>query len=213
MAKYPIGRKHGHPLHQDRPKIPGVGMGIPFAKTMQKENPGVTIGVVPCAVGGTPLKRWMQDGDLYQTALKRVKIAMQDGELKGIIWHQGESDSGKKETASTYAERMKKAIASWRADLNAPDVPFIVGELCHPWVQKETEKQYRSLVNEQLNEVPKRVPNTACASAKGLLPKPDGIHFNRKSLIIFGDRYAKEMIRLQKATQQKAIRQPASSKK
>ena len=189
-----------HPLHQDRPKIPGVGMGISFAKEMQKQNPGVTIGVIPCAVGGTPLSRWGKEGDLYKAALTRAKIALKNGELKGIIWHQGESDSGDKKRASSYAARLKKAIKSWRADLNAPDVPFIVGEIGHFWVEKEPETKLRSLINQQLNSIPTLVPNTACISAKDLKAKPDGIHFNRAALIEFGKRYAKKMIELQKKT-------------
>ncbi len=186
-----------HPLHSDRPKIPGVGIGISFAKAMQKENPNVMIAVIPCAVGGTPLSRWQKEGDLYQAALKRAKIAMQDGELKGILWHQGESDTATKERASTYAKQLKRAIESWRTDLKAPQVPFIVGELGRPWVAKEPKEGLRSIVMQQLNSIPKLVPHTACVSSEKLGMKKDGIHFSRTALRTFGKRYAAEMIKLQ----------------
>ena len=47
----------------------------------------------------TPIRRWQQNGDLYQAALKRAKLAQQVGVIKGILWHQGESDSGNEDTA------------------------------------------------------------------------------------------------------------------
>src|SRR5947207_2306397 len=51
VAKDPIHQKDGR-------TEPGVGPGISFGLAMIKANPGVIIGLVPCAVGGTPLKRW-----------------------------------------------------------------------------------------------------------------------------------------------------------
>ncbi|HSI63439.1 MAG TPA: sialate O-acetylesterase, partial [Candidatus Saccharimonadia bacterium] len=68
------------PIHFDKP-IAGVGLGTTFGKVMAEANPGVTIGLVPCAVGGTPLDRWQKDKDLYEQALVRIKAAMKDGTL------------------------------------------------------------------------------------------------------------------------------------
>lgn len=186
-----------HPLHFDKPKYVGTGMGLSFANEMQKQNSDVVIGLIPCAVGGTPLSRWGRDGDLYQAALKRAKIALKDGELKGIVWHQGEADS-KEDLAGSYAVRLKAAIENWREDLESPDIPFVAGELCENWVAKEDENKYRSKVMEQMNLISSLDENAACVSSKGLKPKPDGIHFSRDALIEFGKRYAKSMIELQK---------------
>jgi hypothetical protein len=91
------------PLHFDKPQIAGVGLGSSFGRTMADADPDVTIGLIPCAVGGTPLARWQKDGDLYKQAVERAKAAMKDGTLKGILWHQGENDAGREETAKTYA--------------------------------------------------------------------------------------------------------------
>ena len=47
------------PIHPKEGRIePGAGPGIPFALEMLKADPKITIGLVPCAVGGTPLRRW-----------------------------------------------------------------------------------------------------------------------------------------------------------
>ncbi|WP_425511339.1 sialate O-acetylesterase [Pelagicoccus albus] len=39
---------------------------------MQAAHPDTTIGVVPCAVGGSPLRRWVKGGDLYEEACELV---------------------------------------------------------------------------------------------------------------------------------------------
>lgn len=51
------------PLHSDR-KGAGAGLGASFARAMAELRPEVAIGLVPCAVGGTPLFRWQKGGDL-----------------------------------------------------------------------------------------------------------------------------------------------------
>src|SRR5262249_24576757 len=43
------------PVTRDRPSGLGVGPGLAFGKAMAERNPEATIGLVPCAVGGTPL--------------------------------------------------------------------------------------------------------------------------------------------------------------
>jgi hypothetical protein len=55
---------------------------------------------VPCAVGGTSIRLWQPgaydtktDTRPYDDMLYRVTQAMLHGTLKGILWHQGESDS------------------------------------------------------------------------------------------------------------------------
>ena len=80
------------PLHFDKP-VAGMGLGSSFARAMADSNPDATIGVIPCAVGGTPLSRWVRGADLYEQAIVRSLLAMKDGTLKGILWHQGEADS------------------------------------------------------------------------------------------------------------------------
>ena len=53
---------------------------------------------------------------------------MKYGNLKGILWHQGESDSNP-QNADKYKQRLKNLISNFRKDLNADKVPFIIGQL------------------------------------------------------------------------------------
>lgn len=184
------------PLHFDKPKIAGVGMGRSFAKVLADRSPGVKIGLVPAAFGGTSLEQWKPGSPLYTDAVKRARFAIQSGPLRGILWHQGESDSGSNSTAETYAERWVAFAAQLRSDLNAPDVPILVGAL-GPFLSSAREP-FASIVNEQLESLPKRMPHVVFIPATGLRANPDNLHFDAPSQREFGKRYAQAYLRMQK---------------
>lgn len=182
-----------HPLHFDKPKIAGVGLGIDFAKQMLQAEPGIKIGLVPCAVGGTSLNQWRKGGELYENALARSNLAEKCGSLKGILWHQGEGDCGIK-SASSYGQRLTQLVSDLRGDLGKPSLPFVLGEIGDFRVGV---KRRSDLVIQQQQQVPHLVANTACVSAKGLGHKGDFSHFDAESLREFGKRYATAMKSLQ----------------
>jgi hypothetical protein len=195
------------PITRDKPGMLGVGPGLAFGKVMAEKEPGVTIGLVPCAFGGTPLKRWQRGGDLYSNAVHRAKLAMRDGTLAGILWHQGESDSGTATNANTYGDRLAQMIQDIRADLGLPGLPFVVGQIGEFLYDRGPDHSpYARVVNAALAELPKKVPATGCALSKGLKHKGDQLHFDASSQREFGGRYAAEMLRLQ------AEPQPAKAK-
>lgn len=188
------------PLHFDKP-IAGVGLGTSFAADLADADPQVTIGLIPCAVGGTPLARWEKGGDLYLQAVERTQAAMRDGLLRGILWHQGESDASAEETASSYNQRLTKMVGDLRKQLGAPTAPFIAGELgrfLKP-VTKTGEPSYWPTVNEQINLLPGSLPHAAVVSSEGLNHKGDDVHFDTPALEELGRRYAQALQRLQQA--------------
>lgn len=187
------------PLHFDKSSA-GVGLGSTFGRVLADADPTVTIGLIPCAVGGSSLKEWERGRNYHRISLKRAKAALQNGTLKGIIWHQGESDSGRQETAESYAERLAKLVVDFRMDLDAADVPFVAGELGH-FLAKERDgnPSFWPIVNQQINSLPKLVPKTAVVSSAELKDKGDGVHFDSVSLREFGKRYAAAMQKLQAA--------------
>lgn len=186
------------PITHDKPKVLGVGPGFAFGKVMAEKNSEATIGLIPCAFGGTPLSRWQKGGDLYSNAVRRAKLAMKDGTIKGVLWHQGENDSGNRKTAETYARRLDQMIRDLRAELGAPKLPFVAGQLGE-FLLTRTNKDIAcvKLVNEAIAELPSRVPHTGCAQAMGLTHKGDQVHFDAASERELGRRFAAEMIRLQ----------------
>ena len=66
------------PIHFDRPNV-GAGPGLAFGRAMADAKPNVEIGLVPCAVGGSPLSRWEPGGDLYSNAVERTRAALATG--------------------------------------------------------------------------------------------------------------------------------------
>lgn len=188
------------PLHFDKPQIAGVGLGSSFGRSMAEANPEITIGLVPCAVGGTPLERWQRGGDLYQQAVARSKVALRDGTLRGILWHQGEADSARETTARNYGERLAKMVTDLRGDLESGDVPFVAGKLGEFLARqtKDGNPSFWPVVNEQIAALPNHVKNTAFVSSAELKHKGDGVHFDSTSLRLFGKRYAEAMLQLQR---------------
>lgn len=182
------------PMHFDKP-VAGVGLGRTFGIEIAGANPEITVGLVPCAVGGSPIDTW-KPGAYYDAtrshpwddAMRRAKLALKSGTLKGILWHQGESDSNS-ELAPGYETKLHDLIRRLRAELDAPDVPFIAGQMGRfadtPWndPKKQVDKAHR--------ELPARVPHTAFVSSEGLQHKGDKVHFDAASYREFGKRYAR----------------------
>lgn len=187
------------PLHTDKPAAAGVGLGTSFGRELADADATITVGLIPCAVGGTPLQRWQKGGDLYEQALVRARLAMKDGTLKGILWHQGEGDSGEQATAANYGERLAQMVKDLRADLGVGELPFVAGKLGE-FLKRETKDgkpSYWPLVNEQIATLPQRVSNSAVVESTGFKHKGDQVHFDTPSLREFGRRYAAAMKKLQ----------------
>jgi hypothetical protein len=189
------------PLHFDKPAAVGVGLGRTFAADIAAASaPDVVIGLIPCAVGGSPLSAW-QPGFYYQPtqshpwddAIRRAKLALTAGTLKGILWHQGESDSNR-EQAPVYAAKLSELIARLRAELAAPTVPFIAGQLGRfegsPW------SEFKIQVDQAHRDLPGKVPHTAFVRSDGLKDKGDKTHFDSDSYREFGKRYAEAYLTL-----------------
>jgi len=134
----------------------------------------------------------------YDEAIRRAKVAMQSGVIKGIIWHQGESDS-KPEAAKVHQAKLKELIARFRQDLGDDELPFIVGKLGDFYVVKNPDAE---LINEVLETIPLEVKNTACVDVSGLKHKGDVVHFDTKSYRELGRRYADLMIKLERGDRQ-----------
>lgn len=178
------------PIHFDKPFV-GTGLGRAFARTLKQVNPAASIGLIPCAMGGSSLNEWMPGGKLYTDAVRRAREAMKSGRLRGILWHQGESDTVDESLARSYRERWTRFIEALRRDLNAADVPVMVGQLGEfAYKDRGGTMAFAPVVDEQLATLPLHVPHTAFVSSAGLGHKGDKVHFDSASLREFGRRYA-----------------------
>ena len=176
------------PINPDR-RTAGVSLGESFAEKFA-EKYGVDVGLISCADGGTCLDQWKKGEVLFEHAAAQAKFAMRTSEIKGILWHQGESDCSL-EASSTYAKRLNRFIKDLREATGLYDVPFIIGALGDYLkdYQNENLAKYYTNVNEALKNVADSNELTGFVDASGLGANPDNLHFNSKSLYEFGIRY------------------------
>ena len=106
----------------------GVSLATSFARDFA-EHLDAPVGLIPCADGGSALNQWKPGEILYDHAVCIAKLAQRSSQLKAIIWHQGESDCHEDELIRSYPERFISMITQMRKDLNAENVPVILGEL------------------------------------------------------------------------------------
>jgi hypothetical protein len=177
----------------------GVGLGRTFGIQMAEQAPLRTIGLVPCAVGGTPIRLW-QPGEYdsttkthpYDDMLVRMRVAEKSGTLKGILWHQGEGDR-QKGLDGSYYPALKDLIVRLRRDLDAPTVPVVIGQLGQFVLKKERHQG----VDAAHKALAVHLPYVGFASSEGLVHKGDELHFDAVSARELGRRFAAEMVVLQ----------------
>lgn len=184
-----------------------------FGRTMVANLPKkYKVGVINVSVAGAKIElwgkdsykeyldsaaNWMQnicksyDGNPYQRLIDMAKIAQKDGVIKGILLHQGESNSSDPEwpqkVKAIYDEMMKDL------DLDPKDVPFLAGEL-----KSETEGGICFRFNTDiLVNLPKVLPNSHIISSDGCEGIKDPFHFNTAGMRELGRRFGVKMLELQ----------------
>ena len=149
-------------------------------------------GADPVIAGSSKSDDLFKEGQeipgLYEEAVRRTRQAMKYGKLKGILFHQGEADAYEK-YAPLWQDKVAEIASSLRSDLKAKNVPFIVGETNHAF-----SRSY--LINPQIQDVMKIIPNCDWASAEGCNLNKDKIHFSRQGITLLGHRYAEKVLQM-----------------
>jgi hypothetical protein len=190
------------PLHWDKPSA-GVGLGRSFAKEILKARPGRRIGLVPCAVGGSAIDSWVPGGWHEQTkshpwdeAIKRAHLALKDGRLAGILWHQGEADASDK-LAPAYAAKLASLVQRLRRELASPTAPFILGQI--GFFADVPANEWMQMVDLAHRELPSKQRLCQYVSSEGLTHKGDRVHFDSASYRELGRRYAEAWLKTEAA--------------
>lgn len=171
---------------------PEVAMGATLAEGL----PGKKVALIKCAEGGTSLsKDWApgEKGKLYEQfigfvgqVLKELQAKGDTFTLRGMAWHQGESDASL--PAGKYQALLTDFIQHVRADLKVKNLPFVIGEVY--------DNGHRDAVREGQKAVSTSVPHTAFASAQELKTSDKGTHFDAASQIELGKRFAQALLPL-----------------
>ena len=184
-----------------------------FGRHMADSLPNVTIGIIPVAQGGTSIRlfdpddyknylnsaeSWLKngakaygdDGNAMGRIIEVAKKAQEKGVIKGIIFHQGETDGG----MSNWEQIVKKTYEYMlkQLGLNAEETPFVAGEMVDGGSCAGFSSRVRGLS--------KYIANFGVASSKGYGSKGDGLHFTVEGYRGMGLRYAQEMLKLVNVT-------------
>jgi hypothetical protein len=171
---------------------PGVGPGDYFGKTIADAFPNDTILLVPAAVPGVSIDTFQPGQTNYNNLLNRARMAQQRGEIRGMIFHQGESDAG---NTSTWPARVKNVVDRLRSDLNAPNAPFVAGEL----LPSGCCGGMNAVIDGLPNTISRAAVAKADASFRAVPASQDmygNLHFDVVAQREFGKRYGQAMLGL-----------------
>lgn len=190
----------GTPGNKNPNALPAKTFGpeVSFGPSIAESLPGKHVLVIKFAEGGTSLGQdWNPNkkGKLYDKFIKFVRgtqeVIKGNGDtctIRGMLWHQGESDAGM--PAGKYQLALTELIARVRNDLGFKDLPFVIGQVYD-------NGKRTGIINDQ-KATAKAVAYTGFVDAVGLKTFDNGTHFNAKSQIELGKRFAFEMVRLLK---------------
>ncbi|XP_073156900.1 probable carbohydrate esterase At4g34215 [Henckelia pumila] len=169
----------------------GVGPGMPFANRILIKDPGFgTIGLIPCARGQSSIMDWMNGTYLYDRLVHRSQVALQGGgEIKALLWYQGESDALHYEDAQLYGSRLAKFLTDVRADLGLPDLPVLVVAMM------TGDGEYKMMVRQAQKDI--KLPHVVTVDAKGASIKyNDKLHLNKAGSVEVGKRLADTFLQI-----------------
>lgn len=183
-----------------------------FGRTMIENLPAhISVGVVNVSVGGckielfdkvnyqkytsTITEDWLKNiiaeynGNPYAYLVEMAKLAQKDGVIKGILLHQGESNTGD----SQWPSKVKAIYNNLIADLglNPDSVPLLAGEVVHA-----DQGGVCASMNTIIAKLPQTLPNSYVISSGKCTDDVDNIHFNSAGYRELGKRYATKMLSL-----------------
>ena len=182
-----------------------------FGRTLTERLPeGIRVGVINVAVGGIRIEGFMPDSikayarkapdwmknilkayndNPYERLLTLARRAQQDGVIKGILLHQGESNTGDPD----WAKKVKNVYDRLLGDLGLKpeDVPLLAGEV----VQADGKGRCIAM-NPQINALPQTIPTAQVISSTGCTNGADNLHFDAAGYRELGRRYGQRMLAL-----------------
>ena len=172
------------------------GPELGFGHTLAVAKPKQSIILVKVSEGGTTLHTaWNPEtkNGLYHQLLatlektqKELKDHGATSEIAGLIWHQGESDSGGNH-AKKYGQRFKAMVDQLRRDTDTPKLPTVIGSIC------ADNPKYQTVI-EQSKKLAESSPLIHFTSSEGLTTHDANVHFDAPSQIELGQRLAKTLL-------------------
>ena len=184
-----------------------------FGRTLVANLPEkVKVGVINVAIGGCKIElfdksnyqsyvatapSWMKgminqyDGNPYARLVEMAKVAQKTGVIKGILLHQGESNTND----TLWTKKVKLVYDNLMKDLklNPKKVPLLAGELVNA-----DQKGACASMNAIIATLPQVIPNAYVIPSAGCPGAPDRLHFTAEGYRELGKRYAAQMLSILK---------------
>ncbi|MDD6516986.1 MAG: sialate O-acetylesterase [Prevotella sp.] len=183
-----------------------------FGREMVARLPkNVKVGVIVVAVGGCHIETFMRDSvdnyvktrapqwmkgmlacygnNPYNRLVTLARKAQQVGVIKGILLHQGESNTDDVRWPEKVAWVYNQLIADLH--LKTEDVPLLAGE-----VVRADGKGRCVRMNNIIDRLPETIHTAHVISSEGCTNGPDNLHFDAAGYRELGRRYAYKMLSL-----------------
>ncbi len=182
-----------------------------FGRTLVASLPeNIKIGVIHVAVGGIKIQGFMPDSiasyaknaprwmtgmlkaygnNPYERLITLARKAQNDGVIKGVLMHQGESNTGEPRWASMVQQVYDQMLGDLQ--LKPEEVPLLAGEV----VQADGQGQCIAM-NRQIRELPKTLHTSQVISSEGCTNLADKLHFDAAGYRELGCRYGEKMAQL-----------------
>ena len=182
-----------------------------FGRTLTENLPeNIRVGVIHVAIGGIRIEGFMPDeipnyiktapgwmigmlkaynDNPYERLVTLAKKAQKDGVIKGVLMHQGESNTGDPEWANKVQNVYDHLLGDLQ--LKPEEVPLLAGEV----VQANGEGQCIAM-NKQIDELPQTLHTSQVISSTGCSNGPDKLHFDAAGYRELGRRYGEKMLEL-----------------
>jgi hypothetical protein len=186
------------PIHFYEPTELGLDCGLSFGKEITKYiSDSITLLLIPTAVGGSRISQWLDDERHRKVRLltnfkEKVELGKNNGQIKGILWHQGESDANQADVPF-YKDRLSELFLQFREIVGDEKLPILIGELGAYSYRKDYE--YSLQINKQIKLYTTSDSNAIFVKSSDLDNKGYNGHFGSVSQRAFGIRFAKEYIK------------------
>lgn len=180
------------PLHFYEPTMAGLDCGLSFGKSLITKIPNsVSVLLIPTAVGGSSITKWLDDSTHRNVPLltnfkEKVALSKSYGTIKGILWHQGESDANLK-NVTLYQKRLERLLSTFREIIKDQRLPVFIGELG----SYATNERWK-IINEQINAYAASDSIAYVIKTSDLKDKGDKVHFNAAGQREIGKRFAQK---------------------
>lgn len=186
------------PLHFYEPARTGLDCGLSFGKALTEQLPDrITVLIIPTAVGGSSVSQWLGDSTYRGVPLltnfkAKVALAKKYGQVKGILWHQGESDANPRDLP-LYKNKLTHLFTTFRAIVGDAQLPVLIGELGSYSGKADWLK-----INSVIHSYSSADRHSIVINTADLKHKGDTVHFNGEGQRILGQRFAVEYLKLKK---------------